>query len=142
MTEVHLAGCTPEPLMSYLKALGVFRLVAEQADPAAKLSWHAGHAVLHSQLDRTALTAFFREQYAPTPILAPWGARSGFYAGTSEKAAREALDRILAADSLPRLEAMRAGIMAIRQMLKARGFDDKVKDEDKLDANLPERTPG
>ena len=41
-------GCTPEPLMSYLKALGVFRLVAEQATrtqacrgPAALLSSHS-----------------------------------------------------------------------------------------------------
>lgn len=30
---LSLAGCTPEPLGNYLKALGVFRLVAEQADP-------------------------------------------------------------------------------------------------------------
>ena len=26
--EIVLTGCTPEPLMSYLKALGVLRLVA------------------------------------------------------------------------------------------------------------------
>ena len=35
MTQsLYLTGCTPEPLMNYLKTLGVFRLVAEQADPA------------------------------------------------------------------------------------------------------------
>ena len=33
MPEIMLHGCTPEPLMSYLKALGILRLVAEQADP-------------------------------------------------------------------------------------------------------------
>ena len=34
MPEVVLSGCAPEPLLSYLKALGVFRLVAGQEDPA------------------------------------------------------------------------------------------------------------
>jgi CRISPR-associated protein Csx17 len=33
MNEIILAGCTPTPLANYLKALGVFRLVAEQKDP-------------------------------------------------------------------------------------------------------------
>ena len=46
MTGLHtveLRGCTPEPLMAYLKALGVFRLVAEQADPDARAFWRNGH---------------------------------------------------------------------------------------------------
>jgi len=34
--EVVLEGCTPEPLMGYLKALGVLRLVAEQEDGKAE----------------------------------------------------------------------------------------------------------
>ena len=29
MSPVVLKGCAPEPLMAYLKALGIFRLVAE-----------------------------------------------------------------------------------------------------------------
>jgi len=79
-----LPGCAPEPLMSYLKALGVFRLVAEQADPNARLSWASGVAQLHSQFDPDGLTAFFLEQYRPTPIVAPWNGGSGFYDGESE----------------------------------------------------------
>ena len=67
MNEIALPGCTPEPLMSYLKALGVFRLVAEQADPSAKLSWAEGRAVLHTELDRDGLVRFFLEEYRPTP---------------------------------------------------------------------------
>jgi hypothetical protein len=42
MPELILHGCTPEPLMSYLKALGILRLVAEQADPEARGAWRAG----------------------------------------------------------------------------------------------------
>src|ERR1700723_2097212 len=96
MPEIKLDGCTPEPLMSYLKALGVFRLVAEQADPAATLSWRGGVACLYSKFDRDELVAFFLNEYRPTPIIAPWGARSGFYAGSSESTARQALDAIAA----------------------------------------------
>ena len=65
MTEIALGGCTPEPLMSYLKALGVFRLVAEQADPDARLSWTGGVAHLDSQLDRDGLAEFFLEGIGP-----------------------------------------------------------------------------
>jgi CRISPR-associated protein Csx17 len=83
MNEVSLSGCTPEPLMSYLKALGVFRLVAQQADPNARLSWAGGVAHLHSQFDRDGLATFFLTPYRPTPVLAPWNNGSGFYGGGS-----------------------------------------------------------
>jgi CRISPR-associated protein Csx17 len=72
MPELILHGCTPEPLMSYLKALGILRLVAEQADPEACGAWHAEAFALSSQFDREALIKFFLEKYRPTPILAPW----------------------------------------------------------------------
>ena len=36
---LELRGCTPEPLGNYLKGLGVFRLIAEQADPQARAWW-------------------------------------------------------------------------------------------------------
>jgi CRISPR-associated protein Csx17 len=100
MPEIALAGCTPEPLMSYLKSLGLFRLVAEQADRDARLGWRGGIAVLHSKLDRPSLMKFFLEQYQPTPILTPWNSASGFAptkAGNKapkDKAAREAIERI------------------------------------------------
>ena len=35
----HLTGCAPAPLANYLKALGILRPVAEQADPTA---WDRG----------------------------------------------------------------------------------------------------
>jgi CRISPR-associated protein Csx17 len=133
MPELRLAGCTPEPLMSYLKALGVFRLVAEQADGAATLAWKDVVAHLTSQLDRDQLCAFFLEHYKPTPIVGPWGARSGFYPGNSESSAREALDSIVAgADQFPRLGKFRDAIVAVRALLDRRGFREKVRDDDKL----------
>jgi CRISPR-associated protein Csx17 len=97
MNVIDLHGCRPEPLMSYLKALGVFRLVAEQADPSAAMSWHGGTCRLHTTLDRAGLRDFILNRCRPTPIIGPWGARSGFYPGSSESSAREALNRIVAA---------------------------------------------
>jgi len=98
MLEVPLAGCTPEPLMSYLKALGTFRLVAEQLDPAARLSWRGGSAVLHTTAKREELVTFFLEKYRPTPIISPWNGGSGFFRIWDAKAkrfrGREAVDRV------------------------------------------------
>ncbi|RLS53122.1 MAG: type I-U CRISPR-associated protein Csx17 [Planctomycetota bacterium] len=133
MFEIELTGCTPEPLMSYLKALGIFRLVAEQADPTVRLSWRGGVAVLHSMLDRESLKRFFLEEYRPTPIVAPWGGRSGFYLGSSEKSARDALDAIVSAsEKYERLASFSKAIHSVRSILTRHGFDEKVRDDDKL----------
>ena len=35
----YLKGCSPTPLANYHKALGILRLVAEQADPTARGWW-------------------------------------------------------------------------------------------------------
>lgn len=121
MPELKLSGCTPEPLMSYLKALGVFRLVAEQADRAAALSWRGGVARLHSKLDREELIRFFVERYRPTPIVAPWNGGSGFYGGGSEP-----LEAIAASDTA-RLQLYRDTIRRIRQFVP----ESKPKDEEK-----------
>ncbi len=74
-----LDGCRPTPLASYLKALGVLRLVAEQVDRAARGSWRGERFQLKTALDRDGLCRFFLEDYAPTPIIAPWNGGSGFY---------------------------------------------------------------
>lgn len=121
MNTLKLAGCTPEPLMSYLKALGVFRLVAEQVDPAARLSWQGGVACLYTKLTREELQSFFLEQYRPTPILAPWNGGSGFYGGGAAP-----LIALETATST-RFEVYRQTIAAIRRFVP----NVKPKDEDK-----------
>lgn len=76
--EHHLAGCRPEPLGAYLKALGVLRLVAEQADPSATAWWAPDGFVVTSALDDEALARFFLEDYRPSPLVSPWNSSSGF----------------------------------------------------------------
>ena len=95
MIQIHrLDGCAPTPLAHYLKALGILRLVAEQADPSARGWWEGERFMLATKLDRGELESFFLERYQPTPLFNPWGARSGFYPDGSEKSARQLLDAI------------------------------------------------
>lgn len=78
--EIVLHGCSPTPLASYLKALAVLRLVAEQAeDPDATGFWCNDAFVLRTRLREEDLVAFFLDRYQPTPIVAPWNGGSGFF---------------------------------------------------------------
>ena len=87
-----LRGCAPTPLASYLKALGVLRLVSsatnhvsgEAADPQARGWWEDECFHLRTTLGRDALLHFFLHDYAPSPIVAPWNGGSGFYAGDNK----------------------------------------------------------
>ena len=50
--DLQLSGCAPEPLMAYLKALGIFRLLSEQGDPQARAWWELDTFFVRSSLDR------------------------------------------------------------------------------------------
>jgi CRISPR-associated protein Csx17 len=77
--DLNLKGCAPVPLAHYLKALGIFRIVAEQVEPDAKGYWIGDSFQLKTKMDRESLRTFFLEKYSPTPIVAPWNGGSGFY---------------------------------------------------------------
>src|SRR5690606_27199524 len=128
----HLTGCSPTPLAHYLKGLGVLRLVAEQKDPAARGWWRDEAFHLATTLDEEALQRFFLAEYVPTPLVGPWGARSGFFSGSEESAARSALERIEATTD-ERLAPYRDAIRQVREILAELGLREKAeKDEDKL----------
>jgi CRISPR-associated protein Csx17 len=132
--------------MSYLKALAVLRLVSEDkkhGDAAARGSWENGMFVLRSRLDQGELVTFFLESYRPTPIVAPWGARSGFFSSSSERTAREALKEIKQSTH-PRFGPFRQTIATVHELLSKLGLTEKAQDDDKLQllyasrANLPD----
>lgn len=75
---INLKGCSPTPLAHYLKALGIFRIIAEQADANALGWWKNDSFWLKSNLDEEALQRFFLSRYCPTPLVAPWNGGSGF----------------------------------------------------------------
>ena len=125
--EVELTGCRPEPLASYLKALGVLRLVAEQKDEAACGFWRGEHFVLRSKLSRAELARFFIEEWQPTPVIAPWNGGSGFY----PKDNREAADVIVSSTD-PRLRQFATSIGIGRSFVAEQSWRERPTDEGKV----------
>ncbi|HEX2094526.1 MAG TPA: type I-U CRISPR-associated protein Csx17 [Longimicrobiaceae bacterium] len=126
MTELQLAGCTPEPLAAYLKALGVLRLVAEQKDVNARGWWEGERFCIRSTLDEEMLLRFFLEEYAPTPIIAPWNGGSGFFPGDN----RSGITAI-GGTADERFAPYRIAISTARTMLNALGAETKPGKEEK-----------
>lgn len=125
--DVGLPGCAPAPLASYLKALGILRLVAEQADAGARGWWRGSHFVLTSTLDADVLRDFFLDRYAPTPIIAPWNGGSGFYAGDNRNGFAA-----LAAATAPRFGGYVKTIAAAEGIRDALGLQASPKNEAKV----------
>jgi CRISPR-associated protein Csx17 len=76
---IDLKGCRTEPLASYLKALGVFRLVAEQKDPNVTGWWIDDAFRIETTFSSSDIEAFLLKEYSPTSILSPWNNGSGFF---------------------------------------------------------------
>ena len=87
--RLTLDGCSPTPLASYLKALGVLRLLSsaannvsgEAADPGVRGWWEGERFHLRTVLGRDGVLRFFLDEYAPSPVIAPWNGRAGFLEG-------------------------------------------------------------
>jgi len=132
----HLHGCTPTPLAGYLKALGILRIIAEQADPEVRGWWQDEHFVILTTLDRNVLHGFLADRYAPTPFVSPWNKGSGFYANSDPGLSP------IEGSTAPRLEAFRQGIAAARADLDAMAQADAavraLKDRTKAKKGMTE----
>ena len=111
-----LAGCSPTPLANYLKALGILRLVSEQADSAARGAWRDESFVLATTLSGKELADFFLTRYAPTPLVSPWNSGSGFLKNDNKVAP---LLRRFEASPLLRLASYQRGAKAARALCDA-----------------------
>jgi CRISPR-associated protein Csx17 len=119
--------------MSYLKALGVLRLVAEQADSEARGAWRDGVFVLSSTFDEVALLGFFREDYKPTPLVVPWSGRDFFGVNgdgdrgpfTKTPTGSKVVEAFLASES-ERLEPYRQTIRVALKTMSDLGIDQKT----------------
>ena len=139
MSRIELTGCSSEPLLHYLKALGVLRLVAEQVDAAARGCWQRGTFVLETRLDPGEVVRFFLQAYEPTPLIACWNGGSGFFPN-DRKTGIEAITNSTA----PRLRAYREVIAQARTVLQGLGIHSKPDPDRKpsillaLRASLPD----
>ncbi|MEW6745342.1 MAG: type I-U CRISPR-associated protein Csx17 [Planctomycetota bacterium] len=126
MHEIVLDGCRPEPLSSYLQALGLLRVLCERAEPEACGYWRGDRFVLSTQCDRTDVLRFFLESYRPSPILAPWNGGSGFH----PKDNKVAIGALKSSKSL-RFAFIRAAITTAEAALGRLGITDKPDKEQK-----------
>lgn len=126
MTDHVLTGCRSTPLLSYLKALGVARLV-HRVDPAVRLWWgRDGFAYLRTALNRDALLNYFIDGYEPSPIVSPWNLESGFFPGKFGDALHG-----VEASVAPRLVEIRTAIENGRAALTERHLELAPKGADK-----------
>ena len=128
MSELRLAGCRSRPLVGYLKALGLLRVVSRQGDESARARWRDGVFELRSKFDEEELVSFVIEDYSPSPVLSPWNGRSGFYMRGGAAAIR-ASKRIEQAP-LPRLAAYRGLIEQTRVILEDLGLKEKPSSDE------------
>jgi CRISPR-associated protein Csx17 len=132
--DLELPGCTPEPLMAYLKALGILRLVSEQKDADTRGWWKDDVFRLRSTLGVEALQEFFLEEYRPTPIVVPWSGndffgvnwRCGERRYRKTPTASQAIEAVLATMT-PRLEPYRRVLQECKTVLDECGIGTKEK---------------
>ncbi|MFU8802212.1 MAG: type I-U CRISPR-associated protein Csx17 [Bradymonadaceae bacterium] len=118
---LEFAGCRTTPLAHYLKALGILRLIAEQADAGARGMWKDDRFYLVSRLDRAEMILFFQDVYRPSPVVAPWNGGSGFNPNDNSTA----LDAITDGES-SRHASYRQTIAECHTTRTRLGIDDKV----------------
>ncbi|MEX2552179.1 MAG: type I-U CRISPR-associated protein Csx17, partial [Actinomycetota bacterium] len=144
MNALRMPGCRPEPLGSYLKSLGVLRLVGEQEDPEAKGSWRAGTFELKTNLTEQGLIDFLVRDYRPTPLLAPWTRGGGFR--TDVDRTSEKVLRAFESSTDARLESFRSTISSGQEVFRSateKGWDrtkDKAQWVTLCRANFPDES--
>jgi CRISPR-associated protein Csx17 len=134
LNEISLSGCSPTPLASYLKALGVFRLVAEQADSTARGFWKNETFTLSTALSKEELAEFFLMTYEPTPLIDPWNGGSGFL--KDDKAA--GFLKQFEESPSPRLASYQIGAKAARDLCEEL---NSVKQAEVVIKNEPKSLP-
>ena len=114
MNTIALEGCTPEPLMNYLKSLGVLKIIVEQNfDSSARGCWKQGVFCLRTRLSEEDLVAAFTSRYQPSPILSPWNGEAGFLAETGSGV--DAITKLKSSTS-ERLKPLRDAILDIQSI--------------------------
>ena len=129
--DLAMDGCVPKDMLSYMKALGILKSIAERRDGNAQGFWRDGDQwVVRSALDRDAALDFFMNEWQPTPIMSPWNKDSGFQPGKAVKA-MDALNRVIAEES-PRFDDWRT--VCHESRLAAEEAESRFdKDKDKKD---------
>jgi len=134
--DIVLTGCNPTPLASYLKGLGVLRIL-NNFDPAIKVAWVGESLHLTSIKSSEVLFRYLLEDYMPTPILAPWNGGSGFYQNDN----RTSLQKIKESN-IPRLSAFRISLEVAERALDLQGLQREASPKNEAKTRLLNRLRG
>ena len=138
--RLTLDGCAPTPLASYLKALGLLRLLSsgassvtgEPADADVRGWWEGERFHLRTTLGRDGVTEFFLHRYAPSPVIAPWNGGSGFYPEDNRDGFTPISLPGVAARFVPFAESIRSAIVALERFgLPLPITEGETKDEER-----------
>ena len=135
--SLTLDGCAPTPLASWLKALGVLRLISCDAnhvngcaaDPRARGWWDDERFHVTTRLDRDALCRYFLDDYAPSPIIAPWNGGSGFYPNDN----KDGFDPLIQENIAKRFFPIARAIKIASDVAARRGLVKKPEGDAKID---------
>lgn len=139
MWELVLKGCRPVPMSSYLKALGLFRILAEQVDAEVRGVWNDSDVfVLHTRCSREEVMEFFLRHYSPSPLFDPWNGGSGFFkkkddrngARTVPTSASRTLETVMSAGA-ERLAVAGRVLRMIRDILNVAGIEESLSGDGK-----------
>ena len=133
--SLTLGGCAPTPLASYLKAIGVLRLISSDAnhvggraaDPKARGWWENERFHLATTLHHDALCRFFLEEYAPSPIIAPWNGGSGFYPKDNKDGFGPLASGIIAKRFIPVAKTIKVALHIIARQKLTQSPKENVK---------------
>lgn len=75
----RMEGCKTSPLSSYLKALGIMKIIGEQVDKNAKFFWTNEIFYIESRCSEEHILDFVMNKYSPSPIMDPWNNGSIIY---------------------------------------------------------------
>mgnify|MGYP000973123259 CR=1 FL=1 len=128
--ELVFNGCNAEFFIQYLKAHGIFRILATQKEKTIKGFWGNGLFVVKTALEKDEIVDFFINEYEPSPLIAPWNGGSGFYGKAAEGYLKAIED-----STVPRLEKYRLTIKECRDLLEELGISSKP-DDTKLKEDL------
>ena len=145
--SLTLDGCSPTPLASYLKALGILRLISSDAnhvsgraaDPKARGWWENEGFHLRTTLNRDALCQFFLDDYAPSPVIGAWNGRAGFLEGdagaeSSRKGAE--LTNAIQQSEASRFDKLRRTVESLRSNAALGDYDRSRAKEKNLSRDL------
>ena len=123
--DIALPGCAPEPMSSYLKALGILRAV-EQLDSQAKGRWEGSRFFLRTDYSEQDIVNFFLHQYSPSPACSPWNGTSGFWKNA------HIVTEVIEAES-PRFSALQSIYEAAKKFIEASGLKRQPEKAEKVE---------